>query len=58
MPGNPGTQGVQAVYWNNTTFQGDPIAVRRELRPAFDNGPIAWFTIHPEVKQPPAGAAR
>jgi beta-glucosidase len=47
---------VQAVYWNNTTFQEPNIAVRNERRPAFDNGPIAWFAMHPEVKQPPTGA--
>ncbi|MBT2498597.1 glycoside hydrolase family 3 C-terminal domain-containing protein [Agromyces sp. ISL-38] len=56
LPGDPATQGVQAQYWNNTTFEGDPIATRTDLRPAFDTGPIAWFAAHPEVIQPPSGS--
>jgi beta-glucosidase len=57
-PGRPGVQGVQAVYFDNTSFQGPNIAVRNDLRPAFDIGPIACFACHPEVRaqQPPAGA--
>ncbi|WP_198285556.1 glycoside hydrolase family 3 C-terminal domain-containing protein [Cellulosimicrobium cellulans] len=56
LPDGSGTQGVQAVYWDNTTFQEPNIGVRTDLRPAFDNGPIAFFAAHPEVQPPPAGA--
>jgi beta-glucosidase len=56
LPDGSGTQGVQAVYWDNPTFQEPNIAVRTELRPAFDNGIIAWFVVNPEVIQPPTGA--
>ncbi|WP_411699651.1 glycoside hydrolase family 3 C-terminal domain-containing protein [Conyzicola sp.] len=56
LPDGSGTQGVQGVYWNNPTFQEPNLAVRSDLRPGFDTGPIAFFAAHPEVVPPPAGA--
>jgi beta-glucosidase len=56
LPDGSGTRGVQGVYWNNTTFQEPNIAVRTDLRPAFDTGPIAFFAAHPEAQEPPEGA--
>jgi beta-glucosidase len=56
LPDGSRTQGVQAVYWDNTEFQEPNIAVRTDLRPAFDTGPIAFFASHPEVVEPPEGA--
>ncbi|MGH3371002.1 MAG: glycoside hydrolase family 3 C-terminal domain-containing protein, partial [Nocardioidaceae bacterium] len=55
-PGAPGQTGVRAQFWNNTTFSGAPLATRTDPRPQFDNGPIQYFAIHPEVTRPPAGA--
>lgn len=56
LPDGSGTQGVQAVYWDNPTFQEPNIGVRNELRPAYDNGLIAWFAVNPEVVAPPQGS--
>jgi beta-glucosidase len=55
-PGAPGQTGVRAEFWNNTAFTGAPFATRTDLRPMFDNGPIQYFVIHPEVPRPPAGS--
>ncbi|MBD0293325.1 MAG: glycoside hydrolase family 3 C-terminal domain-containing protein [Jiangellaceae bacterium] len=54
-PGVPGATGVQAQFWNNTTFSGAPTLTRIDPRPAFDSGPIQFFALHPESALAPPG---
>lgn len=56
VPGDPGTPGIQAEYWNNMDFAGDPFLTQVQNQPAFDNGAIFPFAHHPDTELSPLTA--